>query len=106
MVDAAQATMPKFTTINYTDKNGKALAATKQGNTVTIVNTKDPKDVKQMELQDFLQNELPKMKNISLEKVPAKDTVEIGKKATDAAPADAPKPKNNATGDKKLDVAA
>lgn len=95
----------QFSTINYV-KDGEKISATKQGTTVTLVGDKN--GTRQMPIQEFVQNELPKAKDIKLENSPEQDTVLIGTsakqiwdKSSDVIKAEAI-PESNT--DKKLDV--
>ena len=73
MVDAVAPA--QFSTINYV-KDGEKIAATKQGMTVTLVGDKN--GTRQMPMEEFVKNELPKAKDIKLENSPEQDTVQIG----------------------------
>lgn len=112
MVDAA--TPVQFSTVNYV-KDNKSYSATKQNDIVTIKDNNG--GIRQLPLADFMQNELPNAQNITLEKVPEKDTVEISTKKSEEAKADNstnPQPVSQETPQqqeepavgKKLDVAA
>lgn len=95
----------QFSTINYV-KDGEKISATKQGMTVTLVGDKN--GTRQMQMEDFVKNELPNAKEIKLENSPEQDTVQI---STTAKPVeektseaikkeDLPEPNS----EKKLDV--
>lgn len=86
MVDAVQqAPIKPFTTIKYKTQDGENVTATKNNGVVTL--SGDKNGVRQMPIEDFMKNELPKI--APLEKTPEKDTVEIStKKADDTAKAD------------------
>lgn len=82
MTDAVSA-LPKFTTVKYTAKDGENITATKNNGVVTLVGEKS--GVRQMPVEDFIKNELPKDGNkVILEKSPDSDTVIIKNKNTDA----------------------
>lgn len=106
MVEAVgQQQLQPFTTIKYTTKDGENVTATKNDGVVTLVGDKN--GVRQMPVEDFFKNELPR-----LEKSPEKDTVELSTSApadkTDKAPAAEVKPEAEPvkTEGQKLDVAA
>lgn len=82
MVDAVQQQAPikPFTTISYKTKDGENVTATKNNGIVTL--SGDKKGVRQMPIDEFMKNELPKI--APLEKTPAKDTVEISAKKPEA----------------------
>lgn len=82
MVDAVQQQAPikPFTTISYKTKDGENVTATKNNGIVTL--SGDKNGVRQMPIDDFMKNELPKI--APLEKTPAKDTVEISTKKPEA----------------------
>ncbi len=82
MVDAVQQQAPikPFTTISYKTKDGENVTATKNNGVVTL--SGDKNGVRQMPIDDFMKNELPKI--APLEKTPAKDTVEISAKKPEA----------------------
>lgn len=113
MVDAVQqAPIKPFTTIKYKTQDGENVTATKNNGIVTL--SGDKKGVRQMPIDEFMKNELPKI--APLEKTPAKDTVEISTKKpeaevkTDKAPAEVKIDAKNEVKEpvvgKKLDVAA
>ncbi len=82
MTDAVSA-LPKFTTVKYTAKDGENITATKNNGVVTLVGEKS--GVRQMPVEEFIKNELPKDGNkVVLEKSPDSDTVIIKNKNTDA----------------------
>ena len=64
----------QFSTINYV-KDNENISATKQGSTVTLVGDKN--GTRQMQLVDFVKNELPNAKDIKLENSLEQDSVEI-----------------------------
>ena len=64
----------QFSTINYV-KDGEKISATKQGMTVTLVGDKN--GTRQMQMEDFVKNELANAKDIKLENSPEQDTVQI-----------------------------
>ena len=81
MVDAVQqAPIKPFTTIKYKTQDGENVTATKNNGIVTL--SGDKKGVRQMPIDEFMKNELPKI--APLEKTPAKDTVEISTKKPEA----------------------
>lgn len=109
-----------FTTIKYTTKDGEHVSATKNNGIVTIVGDKN--GVRQMPIQDFMEELKTNLANVQLEKTPNKDTVELStakkevdtKKTEDKKPAAKeetkesakPEEKTTQTNEKKLDVAA
>lgn len=104
MVDAVQqAPIKPFTTIKYKTQDGENVTATKNNGIVTL--SGDKKGVRQMPIDEFMKNELPKI--APLEKTPAKDTVEISTKKPEAeVKADAKDESKEPAVGKKLDVAA
>ena len=95
----------QFSIINYTNKNGEKISATKQGQTVTLINEKN--ETKQIQLNDFIKNELPNAKDIKLENSPAQDTIEISTTQPINQKLETPSQKSNKNkDDKKLDITA
>ncbi len=85
MVDAVQqAPIKPFTTIKYKTQDGENVTATKNNGIVTL--SGDKKGVRQMPIDEFMKNELPKI--APLEKTPAKDTVEFSTNKPEVAKAD------------------
>lgn len=83
MTEAVSA-LPKFTTVKYTAKDGENITATKNNGVVTLVGEKS--GVRQMPVEEFIKNELPKDGNkVVLEKSPDSDTVIIKNKSPEAS---------------------
>lgn len=106
MVDAVSKPQP-FTTIKYTTKDGENITATKKDGVVTL--SGDKNGVRQMPLEEFKKELIASLPQTTLEKTPAKDTVEISKnepaEAKPAAQAEAETKTENAE-PKKLDTVA
>src|SRR5574344_1405963 len=87
MVDNATAVaqQPKFTEIRYKTKDGENCSATKKDGIVTIQGDKN--GVRQMTLEQFVQEEMQKIVPPDLEKTPKKDTVSFsgGEKSEDSS---------------------
>ncbi len=116
MVDAVQnnTNLKPFTTIKYTTKDGEHISATKNNGIVTLVGDKN--GVRQMPIEDFMEDLKTNLANVQLEKTPDKDTVDLSatkapaedKKAaaTDQKPAEKTESEKAPEAGKKLDVAA
>ena len=110
MVEAV-STPKQFNAIQYKTKDGETITATKKDGVVTLVG--DKKGVRQMDLEDFKKELIANLPANTLEKTPAKDSVEISKDKAPEAPAEkapveakeAPKDAKVADADKKEDKA-
>ncbi len=110
MVEAV-STPKQFNAIQYKTKDGETITATKKDGVVTLVG--DKKGVRQMDLEDFKKELIANLPANTLEKTPAKDSVEISKNKAPEAPAEkapaeakeAPKDAKVADADKKEDKA-
>ena len=70
-----QAVPNKFTTIQFTTKDGEKCTATKKNGIVTVVGDKN--GVRQVPFDDFMKDFVENLPKVDLVKTPAKDTVQF-----------------------------